>query len=401
MRSTDWSTLADLRCQLERYWDNGRLLAASLRNESLFPLELKIRAPDPRACSERFDEVRRWIRELESDGRYQIDWVELNHRVLGRNRIPARILVRTERDALSLIGKTDETARFRALCDETLGTLPELSMWLTRKPLVALENAGDWARILAVLMWFCGHMRTGLYLRQLDIAGVDTKFIEGRRALLAELLDIVLPADAFDATAVGSRNFEQRYGLAVKPSQIRFRILDQRFSIQGLTDLAVTAREFATLELPVKHVFITENEINGLAFPNVPASLVIFGLGYGLERLAEVRWLRQRDVHYWGDIDTYGFHILDRLRLIFPSAQSFLMDRQTLLEHVPVWVQEENPYHGELRRLTDTEGALYEDLRCNRLGDRVRLEQERIRYGWVESTLHRLAGVPGIRKPSG
>jgi hypothetical protein len=310
VKPAGWSTLADLRGQLERYWDSGRLLAASLQKESLFPLELKLRGPDRRAFSERFDEVRQWIRELESDGRFQIGWVEINHRVLGRNRIPTRISVPNERDALTLIGKADEAKRFHALCDVTLETLPELSAWLTRRPLAALENAGDWARIMAVLNWFRGQARSGLYLRQLDIAGVDTKFIEARKVLLTELLDIVLPPDMLDVTAIGARNFERRYGLTSKPSQVRFRILDRRFSIQGLTDLAVPASEFATLELPVERVFITENEINGLTFPSVPGSLVIFGLGYGLERLSEVRWLHRRALHYWGDIDTYGFHIL-------------------------------------------------------------------------------------------
>ena len=254
-----------------------------------------------------------------------------------------------------------------------------------------LENAGDWERIIAVLQWFRNHLRSGLYLRQLDIAGVDTKFIEARKVLLAELLDIVLPAETLDATAVGPRNFEKRYGLASKPSQIRCRILDRRFAIQGLTDLAVPTGEFAALDLPVERVFVTENEINGLAFPNVPASLVIFGLGYGLERLGEVGWLRQRALHYWGDIDTYGFHILDRLRSIFPDAQSFLMDRETLPEHVALWVREKNPYDGELRRLTAAEWALYEDLRHNRLGDRVRLEQERIPFGLIERALDGVA----------
>jgi hypothetical protein len=67
------------------------------------------------------------------------------------------------------------------------------------------------------------------------------------------------------------------------------------------------------------------------------------------------------------------------------------MDRETLLEHVPLWVRENNPYDGELQRLTADERALYEDLRYNRLGDRVRLEQERIPYGWIECALKRLA----------
>ncbi len=372
---------------MQRQWDNGRLLAAGVRGESLFPLELRLRGPNTRALSERFEEVRQWIRELESEGRYCIEWREVNHRLLGRNRVPARIVVPGEREALELIGKAEDAARFRRVAAITREQLPELNAWLGRKPLTALEYAADWERILAVLLWFRSHPRCGLYLRQVDVAGVDTKFIEGRKPLLAELLDLVLPPEALDAAAARQRNFEQRYGLACKPSQVRFRILDRRLSIQGLTDLAVPAREFAGLDLPVERVFITENEINGLAFPEVPGSLVIFGLGYGLDRLSDVRWLHHREMHYWGDIDTYGFHILDRLRVLFPAAHSFLMDRETLLEHAPLWVRESNPYDGELPRLTSDEQALYDDLRRNRLGERVRLAQERIPYGWLQRTL--------------
>ena len=388
MSAKEWTTPADLRRQVQRHWDSGRLLGESLSEPRpsgsghlLFPMELRLKGPDTRALSERFEEVRRWIRELEGESRYAIEWREINHRLLGRNRVPARIVVPGEREALELIGKTGDAARFRSLAVVTMEKLPELGAWLARRPLVALENAADWERILKVLVWFRGHPRSGLYLRQLDIAGVDTKFMEGRKPLLAELLDIVILPNREQG------NFEPRYGLRSKPSQIRFRILDERLAIQGLTDLAVPAREFAGLDLPVERVFITENEINGLAFPAVPGSLVIFGLGYGLDRLSEVRWLHRRALHYWGDIDTYGFHILDRLRALFGDAQSFLMDRETLLEHAPLWVREGNPYDGELPRLNSAERALYDDLRHNRLGERVRLEQERIPYGWLQRAL--------------
>jgi hypothetical protein len=387
MSGTDWTTPDDLRRQVQRQWDNGRLLSAGIKGESLFPLELRLRGPDTRALSERFEEVRRWIRGLESESRYSIEWREVNHRLLGRNRVPAGIVLPGEREALELIGKVDDAARFRRLAAITLEQLPELSAWLGRKPLTALEHAADWERILAVLLWFRAHPRCGLYLRQVDVAGVDTKFIEGRKPLLAELLDLVLPPEALDAAAAGQRNFEQRYGLVSKPLQVRFRILDPRLSIQGLTDLAVPAREFASLDWPVERVFITENEINGLAFPAVPGSLVIFGLGYGLDRLSEAGWLHRSEVYYWGDIDTYGFHILDRLRVLLPEARSLLMNRETLLAHVSLWVQESTPYDGELPRLTTAEGTLYDDLRWNRLGERVRLEQERIPYGWLQRAL--------------
>jgi len=377
MSAKEWTTPADLRRQVQRHWDSGRLLAAGVA----FPLELRLRGPDARALSDRFDEVRNWIRELERESRYAIEWREINHRLLGRNRVPVRIVVPSEREAFELIGKTEEAARFRSLAAVTAQKLPDLGAWLAQRPLVALQNAADWDRILSVLLWFREHPRSGLYLRQLDIAGVDTKFIETRKPLLSELLDIVLNPEN------DNRNFEQRYGLASKPSQIRFRILDQRLAIQGLTDLAVPAREFDGLDLPVKRVFITENEINGLAFPDVPGGLVIFGLGYGLDRLSEVRWLPERALHYWGDIDTYGFHILDRLRVLFPDVQSLLMDRDTLLAHEPLWVRESTSFNAELPRLTAAEYELYDDLRHHRLGVRVRLEQERIPFGWLERAL--------------
>jgi hypothetical protein len=54
--------------------------------------------------------------------------------------------------------------------------------------------------------------------------------------------------------------------------------------------------------LPAPRIFITENEINGLAFPNLPDSIVIFGLGYALDRLAAASWMADRTIHYWDDI---------------------------------------------------------------------------------------------------
>ena len=150
MSSTEWTTPADLRRQVQRHWDSGRLLASGVKGESLFPLELRLRGPDTRALSERFEEVRRWIRELESESRYRIEWREVNHRLLGRNRVPARVVVPGESPALELIGKTDEAARFRSLAATTREMLPELGAYLARRPLTVLESAADWERILAV-----------------------------------------------------------------------------------------------------------------------------------------------------------------------------------------------------------------------------------------------------------
>lgn len=387
----NWTTPEQLQQQVRRRWDRRELLAARALGTTLFPLRLRLAKPSPRELSERFDDVRRWVSNLIEESRekrgygYVIEWREARHRVHGRNRVPDAVFVPSEADALKLIGRVHEANRFDELWKSTTERFPELREWLARKPLVALEHAADWPRILAVLSYLCRHTRPGRYLRQLEIPEVDTKFMEKRKALLTELLDRVLPDEAVDRQATGARNFERRYGLKTEAPLVRFRILDPRLYVQGLSDLSVLPEQFANLQLPLQQVFITENKTNGLAFPDVPGALVVFGLGYGLERLADIAWLHAAHVWYWGDIDTHGFKILDQLRARLPRVQSFLMDRDTLMAHRRLWGKEaaEERFEGALARLTDAERSLFDDLKCNRLGERLRLEQERIGYQWV------------------
>jgi hypothetical protein len=247
------------------------------------------------------------------------------------------------------------------------------------------------------LEWFRLHPSPGIYLRQLDVPDVHTKFVETRRGLLSELLDLCLPPHAICDEATGVAQFERRYGLRSKPALIRFRVLDSALRGAGLDDIATPACQFARLDLPARHVFVTENEINALAFPAVPGGIVLFGLGYGLERLREIPWLQGRAICYWGDLDTHGFAILDELRTYLPCAQSFLMDRRTLLAHRSLWVEEEDPSNATLGRLTGEERELYDDLRCDRLGRRVRLEQERISFGYLQQALVSLLGAGSDR----
>src|SRR5215467_2176323 len=196
--ATSWTTSSDLRKQVLRAWDRGKILAAGITGETLFPLTLSMRRPEAQAIGHSFEAVRRWIRELEENSRccrgfgYEIEWADVNHRQLGRNKMPSRIAVPTESDALRLIGMEREGKRFRAMAQVTTEKFPALAQWLSRRPLVALEHASDWPRVLDVVTWFRDHPRSNLYLRQVDIPGVDTKFVEGRKALFSELLDIVL-----------------------------------------------------------------------------------------------------------------------------------------------------------------------------------------------------------------
>ena len=79
--------------------------------------------------------------------------------------------------------------------------------------------------------------------------------------------------------------------------------------------------------------------------------------------------------------------ILGRLREHLPHARSLLMDRETLIAHRPHWVVEHEPHEGSIERLTNEERGVLDELRSGALGQGVRLEQERIGYGWLERAL--------------
>jgi hypothetical protein len=401
--ATSWTTSSDLHKQVLRIWERGKILAAGITGETLFPLKLSMRRPEAQAIGHSFEAVRRWIRELEENSRsckgfgYEIEWADINHRQLGRNRMPSRVAVPTEADALRLIGMERERRRFRALAQVTTEGFPALAQWLSRRPLVVLEHAQDWRRILDVLAWFRDHPRSNLYLRQVDIPGVDTKFVEGRKALFSELLDIVLARNDGPVAEAVAQTFEQRYGLRTKPPVIRFRVLDSRIAIAGLSDLTIPASDFAALNIAARHIFITENEVNGLAFPDFAEAIVVFGLGYGVDLLQSASWMAGAQINYWGDIDTHGFAMLDRLRAVFPSTRSLLMNRETLTAHRSLWVREHAPYRAALSHLHPDEQALFDDLLYDRLGEKVRLEQERVSYAFLDKYLK----VIGISLASG
>lgn len=386
-----WTSPAELRTQVQKLWDRGLLLASMAGGESLFPRRLTLKGPDSRELSERFPEVRDWVAQLSAAaGSYRIEWRSVNHRVLGNNEIPTAIWVDTLDDALGFIGKRRAADQFAALVELTRDKQPELNIWLKKRPLRALELAEDWPRLLEIVAWLCQHPRPAIYLRQIDLPGGHSKFIEGQRGVLGELFDLVLPPAAIDTTATGGVGFSRRYGFLEKPLRVRFRILDPKLALLSAgtdQDITVTQQIFAQLNLPVEKVFITENEINFLAFPRVAAAVAIFGAGYGFENLSTADWLRKHEIHYWGDIDTHGFAILNQLRGFFPQTTSLLMDRQTLLSHREFWGHEAQAETRELLRLTREEAVLYDDLRRNRLGERVRLEQERIGFNRVVEAL--------------
>ena len=399
MNAPPWTTHADVQTSVRRLWDRGVILASLVDAEPLFPKRLSLRTPTSTAISEQFQDVRAWIARLkDSATHYRIEWQTVHHRVVGTNMIPTAVWIDSLQDAVRLIGKHSETKRFETLLDETRRRCPELLSWLRRRPLRAVEIASDWSRMLDVAEWLRANPRPMIHLRQIALPGIHTKFIEEHRSVLSELFDCVLPANAINEQHAGRLGFARRYGFIDKPTYVRFRILDATLRVLPIPtnlDVTVAASDFAALNLPIRRVFVTENETNFLAFPPLSESMVIFGAGYGFDWVADAQWLQNTQVWYWGDIDTHGFAILHELRTYLPHAASMLMDEATLLDHRDHWSTDTHASMRTLSHLTEPELVLYQRLCSNHWGTRVRLEQERVSFSLLQRVLASYSATPG------
>lgn len=381
-----WTTPDDVKKVVMRMWERGDILSSLLSGELLFPKRIPFRKPTSGEILENFGQVREWSRRLCSMSQVRVELRSVRHRVFGQNELPAELWIDAVAEAVKLIGKQPELQSFEKIVADTRSRCSQLLVWLEKRPLKALEIGDDWCRLIDLCIWIKDHPRPRIYLRQVSLPGIHSKFIEEHRAVLAELFDIILEPKWVNSKATGIGKFCERFGFLSKPHTVRFRILDLRRQLMvpsGITDATLDAKTFEKLDPEgVDVVFVTENEINFLAFPELERSMVLFGAGYGFEALKSVEWLRHKRILYWGDIDTHGFAILNQIRGYLPHVESFLMNRSTLLDSKCFWGKEPTQIIHDLSRLNDDELEVYNELRDNRIQKHLRLEQERISYDY-------------------
>ena len=372
---------AEVRQLLARRYETaqGDWLAFS-DAEARWPMEISLGTPSEAAALRQPEAVRAWIGAWRTwQGKADVRWVERRWKVLGTQCLPETLLLAGPAVVADCVGDTQRWSRASARYVELTGRWPLLARRLARLyPVLADYPNTDFERLLAILDWLDRNPDSGLYPRQLPIAGVDSKWLESRRAVMTELLAVLRSPGGAAGT-----DFFSLSGLRRAPSMARMRVLDPalRASVGGLADLSAPVPQLASLTWQPSTVLIVENLQTGLALDDLPGTVAFMGLGYGAEVLAQLPWLRSANVLYWGDIDTHGFAILHRVRGALPHVHSLLMDEATLLRSRSLW-SEEPTQHGatELSALTAEERALYQALKAQTFGQNVRLEQERIAW---------------------
>jgi len=383
-----WSTKADVIAQVRRRHGTGEFLAAFAAGREFTPVSVSLRAPTARDIAADLGAVREWARawRAENGGPLRVEYKPIGGRTIGGNEVPARAWIDGYPQLWSLLGAGRQPRRFADLVTMTRDVAPAVADWMLSCPHVVLGVEEIWPRLLDTVRWIDANASPELYLRQLDVPGVDTKFVEQHYKILGRMLDRQLAEHRVDLGCPPS-DFVGRYRLRRKPRYLRFRWLDPARTTGGFSEVEVRIDELVQAPPDASTVYVVENDTTYLAFPTVADAILIFGGGYSITRLHRLRWLAERRLVYWGDIDTHGFAILDLLRQQFPGVRSMLMDRDTLLAHESRWDREPSPRNAVLNHLHPPEAALYRDLIEDTFGPAVRLEQERVRFSFIDTAL--------------
>lgn len=372
-------TPKEISKKLRTLYNRADHLTAYL-NQTEFTITIKFKRVSEKEIESNFMQIRDWIEALEQSP-FEVEFQEISYRSLGRQRMPS-ILTMNQEDFLRQLSKVKQFEKHLSLIDKTLLVFPQTKELLQSRAKLLMEYDEVWEQLLKVCDYFVAHPQPNKYIRALDIEGVDSKFIEQHKMILDRLLFTILEPKQFNGTItkLTQHGFEKKYGLKYDLPMIRFRILDKTLTIQNMSDIALPLDAFKKLDLACTKVYITENKINGLSFPMVKGAMVIFGLGYGIETLKEVKWLEDKALFYWGDIDTHGFAILSQIRGYFSHVESLLMDKEVInsYKHLAVEENKVKRFLGELGHLTKEEEEIFKGLKDDVYGKAFRLEQERI-----------------------
>ena len=338
-----------------------------------------------------------WV-DAKASGDFEVETDVIAWRAIGTQTVPVRVLFVNTKAIAKVAGLLPLWTQVVTRAKRFVALWPGIEEAMVREWAMLADWSDDAVLALErVLTWFVDHPKSGLYLRQLPIEGVDTKwFTEPRKKVVQRLLVAIREAKV--GAVLGTEpsevlgpdmTFETVCGLKPFPKLIRARLLDEvdQKLFYGLSDLSLPLDEWAQLPLYPEIVFISENLQTGLAFEAHPKSVVFFGLGAGVTQLAAIPWVRTARIIYWGDVDTYGLEILAHLRSVLPQTESVMMNRQTLEAFRGLAVAENRQASGaHVEHLRENEREVFDALKVGDLA-RLRLEQERIPWPVARETL--------------
>lgn len=152
----------------------------------------------------------------------------------------------------------------------------------------------------------------GRPLRLISLAGIDTKFFERNARLVTTLLDVRYDDE------VSRLGLEVFLG-ALLECDHWLLVADLDGSLLPFRRQRVGSSELKDSNLPGQRLLIVENESCLHQLPLLHDTIAVLGAGFDLSWTVNAH-LADKQVGYWGDIDTWGLQFLARLVRTSPTS---------------------------------------------------------------------------------
>jgi hypothetical protein len=370
----------ELHAQAERRYID--FLRSIVVGTDIFPLDLRLGKTNRAADYASYQNQLSTLRTAAAQLGIEIVWERVNAPRFGQHERPQSACFPNEETYLAALDKAVEVAGFRADLATIRASCPQMESWTSTSVRKILAYHGRWPQLMRTVNWFVKNPQCDLYLRQLPIPGVDTKFFEKHEAIIDDLLANAVPEHG----KTTGQTFAEKHGLRRQEPLVRVRFLDPFLQSKmgfPMDDFSIPEPTFRALDLLGATAIITENLRNFLSLPKVENAACVLGSGHAATLLADSIWLKNTRIFYWGDIDGHGFLTLNRLRNFLPHVTSLMMDEETFdlsREFTGPATPVENL---ELNNLTVAENLMFQKVRDGSIA----LEQERIPYPHVTKIL--------------
>jgi hypothetical protein len=382
---------ADIVRRLGRSWaDDAVRLADGPVGEVLWPHDFPLGRAKSTDLAQRFSEVTKQVAGWRAWAKgHDVELLEEPRLVSGtEQRSPTHVRIPDIDTAAAIVGDAWPEKLTRARRRAIFLVTWEPALERPAKMLAATDSYSnvDFKLLLDAAGWFANstaEQRAALTPRQVPVEGLHAKWLNTRRALVAELAGL---------TELGL--------LPPHPARIHFTYLDPDYlATGGRRHDSGSVGDTVTLPYHPRVVLISENKDTAVGFPPVPGGVAVEGAGRGGLTHAAFDWIRAAPaVVYWGDMDADGLEILNEFRAAGIKATSLLMDMATYTK----WERfgtNSDPQERALGpraprpvdHLTEAEAELYEALIAEGWTRFRRVEQERVSLSVAHAALMAVA----------
>jgi hypothetical protein len=369
----------ELALRLTRQWHNPHLREQRLLSTKAWPLEMAIGRPDAREFTNESDRVFQHIQNWRKVSVGEVEWIQQKYREAGEAvSIPRYWRINKPSEWVQATGNPQVESDYELLSRLVAQADPLFHPLLIRQlSRIRVLSESELIQVSQAALKLAPGCAQGKPLRAISIIGGDSKFIERNRRLLTGMLDLRFEDQ------VSEMGLEAFLG-AVSEKDHWLLLAPLSPDLLPYKQLRIRATELMRRPLNAGRILIVENEQCLYQLPHVPDCIAVLGAGLNLSWM-QAEWLIERQLAYWGDLDTWGLAMLGKARAHQRHVQPLMMEQRVFdLFEVSSVVEPVRYQMFEPLELTEQERQLFQYLLKR---ERGRLEQEFIPKTFVEETI--------------